>query len=67
VGEWLQVPIAIGMFILRLSVLFGVILAVGYWLRRLDAKWQAEAKARRREASSARENIFLSFWQRIKG
>jgi hypothetical protein len=67
VGEWLQVPIAIGMFILRLSVLFGVILAVGYWLRRLDAKWQAEAKVRRREASSTRENIFLSFWQRIKG
>jgi hypothetical protein len=41
-----QVAIILGMFFLRLGVPLLIILAVGYWLRRLDAKWQAEAVAR---------------------
>ncbi len=34
-----------GMFILRLGVPLAITLAVGYLLRRLDRKWQAEAWA----------------------
>ena len=36
----------LGLFLLRLGVPLAVTLAVGYWLRRLDNKWQAEARAR---------------------
>lgn len=35
----------IGMFLLRLGVPFLVTVAIGYMLKRLDAKWQAEADA----------------------
>lgn len=35
--------IVVGMFLLRLGVPLGITLAVGYWLRRLDARWEAEA------------------------
>lgn len=46
--EWFwQAAIILGMFVLRLGVPLLLTLAVGYWLRRLDAKWQAEALARR--------------------
>ena len=34
-----------GMFILRLGVPLAITIAIGYLLRRLDAKWQAEAWA----------------------
>lgn len=44
---WLQVAIILGMFILRLGVPLLITLAIGYWLRRLDARWQAEALAQR--------------------
>jgi hypothetical protein len=40
--------IVAGMFLLRLGVPLMATLAVGYWLRRLDAKWQAEALARQK-------------------
>jgi len=33
----------VGIFLLRLGVPLAITLAVGYWLRRLDAKWEAEA------------------------
>ena len=36
-----------GMFILRLGVPLILTLAVGYWLRRLDRRWEAEAQERR--------------------
>jgi hypothetical protein len=35
-----------GIFLLRLGVPLLITLAVGYGLRRLDARWQAEAQAR---------------------
>ena len=41
-----QTAIIVGMFILRLGIPLAIMLLVGYWLRRLDNKWQAEAKAR---------------------
>ena len=42
----LQVAIIVGMFILRLGVPLLITLLVAYWLRRLDGKWEAEARAR---------------------
>jgi hypothetical protein len=42
--EWFwQAAVILGMFLLRLGVPLLITLAVGYFLRRLDAKWQAEA------------------------
>ena len=43
-GLW-EATIIAGMFILRLGVPLAITVAVGYLLRRLDAKWQAEAWA----------------------
>jgi len=45
VDWWLQAAIILGMFILRLGVPLVITLAIGAWLRRLDAKWRAEALA----------------------
>jgi hypothetical protein len=41
----LEAAIIVGMFVLRLGVPLAITLAVAYFLRRLDAKWQAEAWA----------------------
>jgi uncharacterized membrane protein YraQ (UPF0718 family) len=40
-----EILAVVGMFLLRLGVPLVITLAVGYWLRRLDAKWQTEAQA----------------------
>jgi hypothetical protein len=42
----LQVAAIVGMFVLRLGVPLLITLLVAYWLRRLDSKWEAEARAR---------------------
>jgi len=42
-----QIAIILGMFILRLGIPLLITFGVGYWLRRLDAKWQVEMLARR--------------------
>jgi len=42
----LQVAVIVGMFILRLGVPLLITLLVAYWLRHLDGKWEAEARAR---------------------
>lgn len=42
----LQVAVIVGMFILRLGVPLLITLLVAYWLRRLDGRWEAEARAR---------------------
>lgn len=52
---WLQILAVVGMFVLRLGVPLAITLAVGYWLRRLDAKWQAEALARKADAALAQQ------------
>ncbi len=55
-GDWLlPIAIVLGMFILRLGVPLAVILTVGYLLRRLDAKWQAEAQAQRATSQPQQE------------
>ena len=41
----LEVAVITGMFVLRLGVPLAITLTVGYLFRRLDAKWQAEARA----------------------
>ena len=58
-AEWLLLPMIIGMFILRFGVPLAITLAVGHWLCRLDARWQAEVKARRREAGLTREKVII--------
>ena len=42
----LQTAVIVGMFALRLGIPLAITLLVGYWLRRLEDKWQAEARAR---------------------
>lgn len=41
----LSAAVFVGMFILRIGIPLGLTLGVAYALRRLDAKWQAEAWA----------------------
>jgi hypothetical protein len=52
----LEAAVIAGMFLLRIGVPLGVTLIVAYFLRRLDAKWQAEAWADW-EASHLQEEI----------
>ena len=49
-GAMIQIAGVVGLFFLRLIVPLTIMFAVGYWLRRLDAKWQAEAEARQKTA-----------------
>jgi hypothetical protein len=42
---WWQAAIIFGLFMLRLAVPLAMVLLVGYCLRRLDERWQAEALA----------------------
>jgi hypothetical protein len=55
VDELLEVTAVVGLFILRLGAPLAITLAVGYWLRRLDAKWEAESLARQAADSSVEE------------
>jgi hypothetical protein len=55
--NWLpEAAVVAGMFTLRLGVPLVITLAVAYFLRRLDAKWQAEAWAEW-EAAQPEEEI----------
>lgn len=42
-----EILAVVGLFVLRLGVPLAITLVVGYGLRRLDAKWEAEAQAKR--------------------
>ncbi len=53
----LDALIIIGMFLLRLGVPVAITLAVGYGLRRLDAKWQSEALAQWEADDPAQKEI----------
>ncbi len=53
-----EVLVVVGMFILRLGVPLMIVVAVGYLLRRLDSRWEAEAQAEtqlKREMEAAQE------------
>lgn len=52
---WQQAALVALMFILRIGVPLAITLGVGYWLRRLDKKWQAEAASRQATALAQRE------------
>lgn len=57
--DWLlQAAIILGMFILRLGVPLLITLGIGAWLRRLDAKWQAEALTQR-DAVQIQEEVVV--------
>jgi hypothetical protein len=59
--DWLLTALAItGMFIVRLGVPLAITLAVGYLLRRLDAKWQAEAWAQSAASPAQNKNTVLA-------
>lgn len=45
-----ELLVIVGMFVLRLGVPLAITLAVGYGLHRLDARWEAEARADRNRA-----------------
>lgn len=56
--ELQEVLVVIGMFVLRLGVPLLIALTVGYLLRRLDSRWEAEAQSEaqlRREMEAAQE------------
>lgn len=42
--EFITVAGILGLFVLRLGVPILIVFGVGYWLRRLDARWEAEAQ-----------------------
>jgi hypothetical protein len=52
----LDLAVIAGMFLLRIGVPLGLTLVVAYFLRRLDARWQAEAWAEW-EASHSQEEV----------
>lgn len=52
----LETAVIVGMFLLRIGVPLAITLGVAYALRRLDAKWQAEAWAEL-EASQPQEKV----------
>ena len=54
--DWLlQAVIIVGMFVLRLGVPLAITLLLGYWLHRLDARWQAEAQAQQEAIPAQQE------------
>ncbi len=55
----------LGMFVLRLGVPLAVTLLVGYWLHRLDAKWQAEAQAQWEASRVQAEPIQSKFLEHL--
>ncbi len=65
---WWQAAVILGMFVLRLGVPLGITLLVGYWLHRLDARWQAEAAQQQAqpEPSKQLKRLEQPCWQ-IKG
>ncbi len=50
--EWVAV---LGLTLLRLGLPIAITLLAGYWLARLDAKWQAEEQQRQEQARAEAE------------
>jgi hypothetical protein len=48
-----DIIVVIGMFVLRIGAPLGIVLALGYFLKRLDARWEAEARMEQGEAKPA--------------
>jgi hypothetical protein len=44
--------IMLGLLILRIGVPLGIVLLLGYFLKRLDRRWEAEARAQRAAAAA---------------
>ncbi|RME69838.1 MAG: hypothetical protein D6784_17735 [Chloroflexi bacterium] len=61
---WLIGAVVAG-FVLRLGIPLAVTFLVGYWLRRLDDRWQAEAHARRVAEAATRNDSVLEFYTTI--
>ncbi len=50
--SFIDLLVVIGMFLVRFGAPLVIVLALGYFLKRLDARWEAEARAQR-EAEAA--------------
>jgi hypothetical protein len=67
--EWYwQTAVIVGMFVIRLGIPLVITLAVAYWLRRLDAKWQAEAMLQWQASQATQENpeAGLTLYRRLE-
>ncbi len=62
---WWQTTMILGMFVLRLGVPLAVTLLIGYWLHRLDAKWQAEAQAQWEAGRSQPEPVQSKYLEKL--
>jgi hypothetical protein len=62
---WSQALIILGMFLVRLVVPMAIVLGVGYWLRRLDNRWQAEAVAEWETRRTQPEPLQSKFLERL--
>ncbi len=50
-----DMAIVLGMFAVRIGIPLGVVLLLGYFLKRLDRRWEAEARAERTAAAVAEQ------------
>lgn len=62
---WWQASIILGMFLVRLVVPMAIVMLVGYWLRRLDNRWQAEAMAEWEARRTQPEPLQSKFLERL--
>src|SRR5512133_1803263 len=50
-----DIVVLLGMFVVRIGIPLGVVLLLGYFLKRLDRRWETEARAERAAAAAAEE------------
>jgi hypothetical protein len=50
-----DIVVLLGMFVVRIGIPLGVVLLLGYFLKRLDRRWEAEARAERAAAAAAEQ------------
>jgi hypothetical protein len=53
----LDIAVLFGMVIVRIGIPLGVVLLLGYFLKRLDRRWEAEARAERTAAAAAEQPV----------
>ena len=53
----LDIAVLFGIVIVRIGIPLGVVLLLGYFLKRLDRRWEAEARAERTAAAAAEQPV----------
>jgi hypothetical protein len=65
--DWLEGVVAIGFgLLIRMGIPILITILLVRWLRRLDERWQSEAKAKRSPVSDTARAINIGCWE-IKG